>query len=121
MRSIKNTKDIYIEDINLNDVRKLKEYFLLLPKNHNKKFPNMPIKELLTKCISFEKGDFSKLSPDEVESIREKISLNTISDKYVSTVKGFWQWLNEQEYISSDVFKILKYDYKNFKRSKLRN
>lgn len=117
LRSIKNTKDIYIEDINLNDVRKLKEYFLLLPKNHNKKFPNMPIKELLTKCISFEKGDFSKLSPDEVESIREKISLNTISDKYVSTVKGFWQWLNEQEYISSDIFKILKYDYKKITNS----
>ena len=50
------------------------------------------------------------ISDKKLNKINEKISLNTLRDKYCSTIKVFWSWLNDQSYIDSNVFNILTFD-----------
>jgi integrase len=108
----KNVNEIYIEDIKIEDVREIKELLLLLPKNHNKKFITLYLKDLMTRCKMVDTENHDSMSVSEIKKIKEKISLNTITDKYASTMKSFWRWLNGQEYIDNDVFHVLNFNFK---------
>ncbi|MDO8948007.1 MAG: hypothetical protein Q7U88_12745 [Desulfocapsaceae bacterium] len=112
LKYIKDTDTIYIEQIQKNDIRQLKEILLLLPKNYNKKFPNLSLNEVIKLCVIVENNEIDALSNTDIKKLNEKISISTICDKYSSTMKGFWQWLNDQSYIESNVFSILKFDAK---------
>ena len=110
LKHIQKKKVIHIEEIEKITVRELKEIMLLLPKNHTKMFPNLSLGQLLDTCKKVESGDAGGISNNALSKINEKISLNTLRDKYCSTVKDFWSWLNDQSYIDSNVFSILNFD-----------
>jgi len=90
LRYHKKVKEVYVEDITIEYVREIKEMLLLLPKNHNKKFVKSSIKDIIDRCKMVETNNYDGMSLSEISKIRDKISLNTITDKYFSTVKGFW-------------------------------
>jgi integrase len=114
---IKESKELYVENITIKDVRKIKELLPILPKNHNKFFPKYALPVLLEKCKALEQGNMNGLSKDAIVHLQDKISINTIADKYVSTIRGFWNWLNQQDYSNSKVFDVLRYDYKKVTNS----
>ncbi len=112
LKYIKKAKTFYLEEITKEDVRELKDLLLILPKNHVKRFPNIKLPKLIEYCISLDRKEQPELSSKYIKWMEEKISISTIADKYVSTIKAFWNWLNDQDYTDSRVFDILKYDCK---------
>lgn len=74
LKYIKKVTEIYIEDIKIEDVRDLKELLLLLPKNHNKKFPNLSLKVLMTRCRMVEDQNNEGMSPNEITKIKEPLT-----------------------------------------------
>ncbi|MGR0482051.1 MAG: tyrosine-type recombinase/integrase [Candidatus Electronema sp. V4] len=110
LKHIQRKNILYIEYIDKKTVRELKEIMLLLPKNYTKMFPSLSFGQLLDLCKKVESGDTGGISSNSLSKINEKISLNTLRDKYCSTVKDFWIWLNNQSYIDSNVFSVLNFD-----------